>query len=295
MKIWFVAALLGCIASASPGSARETPDPPVAAQKPHVVKAPFGAERSDPYYWLRDDTRQNPEMLANLNDENLYADAILAPTKPLQDQIFEEIEARIKHDDASVPYRKNGYYYYTRFETDGDYPIVARRAGSMESPEQILLDQPKMAGSEGHFAIDDYVVSPDNQLLGFAEDRVGRRQYVIRFKDLETGKLLPDTITNAEPNLVWADDNRTVFYIEKDPVTLLSKRVKAHILGTSPAADRLVYEEKDDSFYMGLTRTTDDKYICIALWSTVSNEYRCASSAAPKRFAMIAPRARFPV
>src|SRR6185503_37688 len=126
----------------------------------------------------------------------------------------------------------------------------------------------------------------------FAEDDVGRRQYVLHVKDLATGRLLDDRVENVEPNLVWADDNRTIFYIEKDPVTLLSKRVKAHLLGTPASADRLVYEEKDDSFYMGLSRTTSGKYICIVLQSTVSNEQRCTSAAAPGDFFVLAPRRR---
>ncbi|PKP89395.1 MAG: oligopeptidase B, partial [Alphaproteobacteria bacterium HGW-Alphaproteobacteria-16] len=125
--------------------AQETPKPPVAAKKPHVVKAPFGAERQDEYYWLRDDTRKNPEMLAYLNAENAYADAVMAPTKPVQEALFKEITGRIKQDDSSVPYLDNGYWYYTRFEVGGNYPIVARRKGTMDAPEEIILNQPEMA------------------------------------------------------------------------------------------------------------------------------------------------------
>src|SRR4029079_13140249 len=124
-------------------------------------------------------------------------------------------------------------------------------------------------------------VSQNNRLLAYALDTVGRRQYTLKVKDLTSGKTLPDEVANVEPNLVWADDNRTIYYVEKDPVTLLSKRVKAHVLGTPASADSLVYEEKDDSFYMGVERTSDDKFICIALQSTVSNEQRCTSAARP--------------
>ena len=266
------------------------PTPPVAAKKPFVVKGPVS--RNDEYYWLRDDSRKNPEMLAYLNAENAYADAVLAPLKPLEDKLYSEIVGRIKQDDASVPVRERGYYYYTRFEVGGDYPIVARRRGSMKAPEQIMLNQPTMAKGHGFFAISDWAVSQDNRLLAYAEDLVGRRQYKMKIRDLATGKTLPDLVENVEPDLVWADDNKTIYYIEKDPVTLLSKRVKAHVLGTPASADRLVYEEKDDSFYIGLGRTSDDRFICIFLGSTVSDEQRCTSAARPGEFTAVASRDR---
>jgi oligopeptidase B len=231
-------------------------------------------------------------MLAYLNAENAYADAVLASTKPLQEKLYSEIVGRIKQDDASVPVRDRGYLYYTRFNAGADYPIVARRKGSMRAPEQILLNQPEMAKGHGFFSIGEWTVSQDNRLLAYAEDVVGRRQYNLKIKDLTSGKTLADSVANAEPGVVWADDNRTIYYIEKDPVTLLSKRVKAHTLGTPASADRLVYEEKDESFYMGLSRTMDDQYICIFLQSTVSNEQRCTSAARPGEWQVLAPRER---
>ena len=280
------------MAALSTAQAQSVATPPVAARKPHEVKAPFGAVRQDPYYWLRDDTRKNPEMLAYLAAENAYADSVLAPTRPLKEELFKEIVGRIKQDDSSVPYSKKGYYYYSRFETGGDYPIIARRKGSMDAPEQILLDQPKMGAGKGYFAISGREVSPDDTLLAYAEDIVGRRQYVIHVKTIADGKLLSDEIPNAEPDFAWADDSRTILYVEKDPTTLLGKRVKAHVLGTPVSADRLIYEEKDDTFYMGLKKTTSDKYICIVLQSTVSNEERCAPSTDPVKFLPLAPRER---
>lgn len=162
----------------------------------------------------------------------------------------------------------------------------------MGAPEQILLDEPRMAVGHGYFQIGDREVSPNNRLLAYAEDDVGRRQYTLKIKDLASGRLLADRVTNVEPGSIWADDNRTIFYIEKDPVTLLSKRVKAHVLGTPASADRLVYAEKEDSFYLALKRTADDRYLCITLVSTISTEERCTSAAAPTAFTPIAPRAR---
>jgi len=270
----------------------QTPTPPDAAKKPYTVKAPHGAERSDEYYWLRDDTRKNPEMLAYLNAENAYTDAVMAPLKPLQGKLYDEIVARIKQDDASVPYRERGYWYYTRYETGKDYPVYARRAGSMDGAEEVLLDVNTMAAGKEYFSVGDWEVSQDNQLLAWAEDDVGRRQYAIRVKDLATGKVFDDVIRGVSANIVWADDNRTLFYVENDPETLLTKRVKKHVLGTPASADVLVYEEGDDSFYMGVGRTRDDRFICIGVSSTVSSESRCAPASDPSTFTVLAPRER---
>jgi oligopeptidase B len=284
--------LIAATLMTTPAQAANLPAPPDVAKKPHVVKAPHGAERQDEYYWLRDDSRKQPEMLAYLNAENAYADAFMAPLKPLQDKLYEEIVGRIKQDDASVPYRERGHWYYTRYETGKDYPIYARRKGSMNDAEQILLDVNVMAQGKDYFSVGDWEVSQDNALLAWAEDSVGRRQYTIRFKDLATGKVFDDVITGVSANLVWADDNRTLFYVENDPETLLTTRVKKHVLGTPASQDVLVYEEQDDSFYMGIGRTRDDKYICIGVDSTVSSEARCAPANDPREFVVLAPRQR---
>jgi oligopeptidase B len=292
MKKLVLATLLAGAAAAPLVAQTAAPTPPVAAKKPYTVKAPFGATREDPYYWLRDDTRKNPEMLAYLAAENAYADAVLAPTKRMADTLYREIIGHIKQDDASVPYAKHGYVYYTRFDTGADYAVVARRKGSMAAPEQILFDQPAMAKGKGFFQIGGWRVSPDNSRIAWAEDTVGRRQYVLKIKDVATGALLADTVPNIEPGLVWSADGKTIFYVEKDPVTLLGTRVKAHVLGTPASADRLVYTEKDDTFYMSIGATTDERYICINLHSTVSDESRCAPAANPVTFTAVAPRER---
>ena len=281
--------------------------PPDAARHPHTVTAPHGAAREDAYYWLRDDKRERADVLAYLQAENTYADAVLAPLKALQDALYDEIVARIKQDDSSVPYRDRGWWYYTRFETGKDYPVHARRvdapgvdATSIQhaneagdfAGEQVLLDVNVLAAGKDYFQVDALTVSQDNRLLAWAEDLNGRRQYAVRFRDLETGQVLPDTIAGVSPNLVWADDNRTLFYVENDPDTLLTRYVKAHVLGTPAASDARVYEEQDDSFYMGIGRTRDDRYIVIGLDSTVSSELRYAPAADPRQFAVLAPRQR---
>jgi len=280
--------------------------PPDVEPRPHQVRAPFGAVRDDEYYWLRDDQRARPEVIAYLEAENAHADAVMAPLKPLQDALYEEFVGRIKQDDASVPYRERGWWYYTRYETGQDYPVHARRrdAQGMDAlavqrdveagapGEQVLLDVNAMAAGKDYFSVGDYEVSQDNRLLAWAEDAVGRRQYTIRFRDLETGEVHPDVIEGVSANLVWADDNRTLFYVENDPETLLTVRVRKHVLGTPVADDPVVYEEHDDSFYMGVDRTRDDRFICIEVESTVSSELRYAPAADPREFTVLAPRER---
>ncbi len=281
--------------------------PPDAARKPHTVTAPFGATRDDAYYWLRDDSREDKAMLAYLAAENAYTDAVVAPLKPVEDALYAEIVGRIKQDDSSVPYREQGWWYYSRFEAGKDYPVHARRrdAAGLDAlaiqaanergdfaGEQVLLDVNVLAADKGYYSVGDYAVSNDNTLLAYADDSNGRRQYTVRFKNLETGEVYPDTIGGVSANLVWADDNRTLFYVENDPETLLTVRVKKHVLGTPVADDVLVYEETDDSFYMGVGRTRDEKFITIEVSSTVSSELRYAPAADPKTFTVLAPRAR---
>ncbi|HEY5612507.1 MAG TPA: S9 family peptidase [Lysobacter sp.] len=278
--------------TSSPSLAADTPTPPDAAKKPHVVKAPHGAQRTDEYYWLRDDKRKNPEVLAYLNAENAHVDQVMAPLKPLENTLYDEIVGRIKQDDSSVPYRERGYWYYTRFATGQDYPIHARRAGDMDAAEEVLLDVNAMAAGKDYFSVGDWEVSQDNRLLAWADDDVGRRQYVIRIKNLATGEVYPEAIKGVSANMVWADDNKTLFYVENDPETLLTVRIRKHVLGTPVSADTLVYEEHDDSFYMGVGRSRDDRYLCISVESTVSSEMRCASAADPGEFVVLAPRER---
>jgi oligopeptidase B len=266
--------------------------PPAAAMKPFEVKSPNGT-RIDEYYWLRDDTRKDPEMLAYLTAENAYKDAMLAPVRPLEEKVYGEIIARLKQDDASVPYRDRGYWYYWRYETGKEYPVHARKAGSLDAPEQVLVDENELAKGHDFFDLGELEVSPDNRILAYAEDTVGRRQFTLRFKDLATGKLLADVITNAEGNVVWTADSRSVLYVEKDPQTLLGRKVRRHVLGTDPKEDPVVYEEHDESFYLGVDKSKDGRYLYIGLQSTVSTEQHYARADDPKlEFSVILPRER---
>jgi oligopeptidase B len=270
----------------------ERPRPPVAATRLYQVVSPNGT-RVDDYYWLRDDTRSDKEVLGFLKLENAYTDAMLGHTKPLQEELYNEIVARIKQDDSTVPYRKRGYWYYGRFDTGKEYPIYARKRATLAGAEEILLDANEMANGRGFFQIGEWQVSPDNRMLAWAEDAVGRRQYTLRVKNLGTGEVLADAITDVEPSIAWSGDSRTVLYVAKDPVTLLGDKIRKHALGSDPHKDPLVYEEKDKSFYIGISNSKDEKFVEIRLHSTVSTEMRVARADDPQlSFKALIPRER---
>ena len=257
------------------------PTPPVAAVRPHAVTSPFGV-RNDPYYWLRDDERADPEVLAYLKEENAYRERSMARAKPLEDALYEEIIARLKQDDSSVPYRKNGFWYHTRFEPGKEHPIYARRRTSLDAPEEIMLDVNSLAAGHDYYRIGAIEVSPNGQWLAFCEDTVGRRQFTLRFKNLGSGEIQAAAIADVEPDLAWAADNRTVLYVEKDPETLLGLYVKKHVLGEDPADDVLVFEQTDLKFYTGVSKSKSDAYVFIRMESTLSSEWRYAHAEDPE-------------
>ena len=266
------------------------PVAPIAARKPYAVPSPNGA-RIDDYYWLRDDSRQSNEMLNYLRAENAYRDAMMAPTQALQQKLYDELIGRIKPDDVSVPEYEHGYWYYTRFVPGQDYPIYARRKGELTAAEEIMLDGNTMAAGHEYFQIGGAEVSRDGRLLAYTEDDVGRRQYTLKVKDLATGTLLQDSVTNVEPQFVWAADNKTLLYVEKDPVTLLSVRVRKHQLGADQSQDALVYEEADHSYYMDVRVSRSEKYLFIDLHSTQQTEVRYADASDPQlHFKAVLPR-----
>jgi oligopeptidase B len=254
--------------------------PPVAAIRPHLVSSPDG-QRNDPYYWLRDDERANPEVLAYLAAENDYRERCMRAGKPFENALYEEIVARLKQDDSSVPYRKQGYWYYSRFEAGKEHPIHARRKGSLEAPEEILLDANVLAVGHDYYRIDALAISPDSTWLAFCEDTVGRRQYTLRFKNLRTDEISRTAIRDVESDVAWANDNRTLLYVEKDPETLLGLFVKKHLLGTDPRHDALAFEQTDKSFYTGVSKSKSERFIFIHMESTVSSEWRYAHADDP--------------
>ncbi|MEX2264026.1 MAG: S9 family peptidase [Bryobacteraceae bacterium] len=285
---------LSCALACAPDSKRKSEDEmhpaPVAKVRPHELKT-HGHTRIDNYYWLRE--RENPEVIQYLEAENKYLDASMASVKPLQQKLFDEFKTRIKQTDESVPYRKDGYYYYTRMVSGKNYPIYCRKKGSLEAPEEILLDGNKAAEGHAFFSVGKLDVSEGNDILAYAVDTVGRRFYDIRFRNLVTGEELPDVINDVTPSLAWANDNKTFFYVRQDPQTLRSYQVYRHTLGTKPAEDRLIYEEKDVTFRTFVGKTKSKKYILLGSAQTLSTEYRYLEADRPDgEFQVFEPRRR---
>lgn len=245
--------------------------PPVAEKVPFELEK-HGDVRVDNYYWLNN--REDQNVIDYLNAENAYYEEMTAHTKAFQEDLFQEMKSRIKEDDESVPYFKNGYYYITRFEKGKDYPIYSRKKGSLDAPEEILFDCNEMAEGHSYFNLGGLNVSPDNNLVAFGVDYVSRRQYTIQVKNLKTGEIYPEKITNTTGGSSWANDNKTLFYTRNNEVTLRSDKIYKHKLGESPESDQLVYEEKDDTYNTFVYKEKSQKYLLIGSSSTVSDEYR---------------------
>jgi oligopeptidase B len=271
----------------------EAPPAPIAAVRPQALTA-HGQTRVDPYYWLRDDTRSDPAVLDHLRAENAHTAASLAHTLPLQETLYREIVGRIPPNDSTAPVKDGAYWYQTRYAEGREYPLYVRRrhgAGGPSGPEEVLLDVNLLAAEHDYYAVGGREVSPDDSLLAYTEDTVSRRQYAVRIKDLRTGELLADVLRNASPDIAWANDNRTLFWVEKDPTTLLPYRVRRHLLGTDPAADAVVHEELDPAFTTGLYRSASRRYVVIHLSSTRSSEMRLLDADQPAgRFWVFLPR-----
>jgi oligopeptidase B len=268
------------------------PKAPVAPRVPHTLHSPWG-ERIDPYYWMRDDGRTDPKVLAYLTAENEYRQQSMAAAGRLEETLYAEIVARVKQDDVSVPYLKDGYWYYRRYETGAEYPIFARRRGSLDAPEQVMLDGNELSRGHEYFQIGSFEVSPDGEWLAWCEDVVGRRQFRLRFRNLRSGEILATAIEDVEADLAWANDNRTLLYVAKDPKTLLGLYVRRHTLGASSADDPLIFEQTDHSFYTGVTRSKSGRYLFIFMESTLSSEWRYADAGSPAlEFKVFLPRAR---
>jgi oligopeptidase B len=261
--LWLAAAL----PPAAAAQQATYPLPPVAERRAHVETL-FGDVRSDDYFWLRN--KQDPAVREYLEAENAYADRMLAPMQSLRDTLYAEMLRRIKQTDLSVPYRDNGYWYYTRTEEGRQYPIYCRRRGSMEAAEEVLLDLNEMARGHSFMALGAFTVSDDGNLLAFSVDTNGFRQYALYVKDLATGRLLPD---NRWPviSVAWAADNRTLFYTVEDHAKR-PWRVYRHELGG--ADDQLVYEERDERFRVGVRRTRSRSWLVLSASSHTASEMR---------------------
>jgi oligopeptidase B len=282
MRRFLIALVIGCRV-AHP----TVPDvtPPIAARKAHAVASKHGT-RDDPYFWLRDDKRRNKDVIAYLEAENRYAAAMLAPAQKLEDQLVAEIRARVDETEDSVPVFEDGYWYYARYEAGKQRPIYARRKGSMEAPEQVVLDANKLAVGHTFYSIGTYEVSRDGSLVAWADDSVGRNQFVLHVKNLTTGQWLEDTAFNVAPSIVWANDNQTLFYVGKDETTLREDRVLRHTLGD--AADVLVYRETDASYYVDVDVTKSHRFITIEMDATDTSETRLVDANDPDSPATVA-------
>ena len=264
---------------------------PVAVRQPYTVTSPNG-DRQDPYYWLRDDTRTSPTVLDYLHQENDYVENYASAYQGLTDKLTNEIIGRIKQDDSSVPYTKGDYSYYRKFEQGKEYPIYLRKS-LKDGTEQVILDVNEMAKGKAYYAVSNWQVSPDQNLIAYVEDTSGRRQYTLKIRDLSTGKDLVDELTGLSGSIAWAKDSKTLYMVKNDPVTLLSTQVLQHSLGNDPTKAKVVYEEKDNSFYMGVGNSTDGNYVMIYSSSTVSSEMQVQDATKPdSAFVSLAPRER---
>ena len=274
---------------------------PIAHKEPTTLEK-HGDVRIDNYFWMRlsdeqklakEKDTQTTQVVDYLNSENTYYEEVTAYTKDFQESLFQEMKGRIKEDDSSVPYKDNGYYYSTRYEVGKQYPIYSRKKESLTAKEEIMFDVNEMAKDFDYYQLGGLNISEDNKLVVFATDTVSRRQYVLRIKNLETGEIYKDIIENTTGGSVWANDNRTIFYTKKDPITLRSEKIFRHVLGTSASEDVEVFHEKDDTFGTYVTKSKSNKYIIIGSYSTLSTEAQFLDANNPTGvFTMLQPRER---
>ncbi len=273
--------------------------PPV-AEKIEKKLTTLGDTRIDNYYWMRlTDEQKNAEtpdeqtkkVKDYLEGENTYLKSIMNHTKDLQKNLYDEIVGRIKQTDESVPYFTNGYWYYTRYEEGKEYPIYCRKKDTLEDEEQIMLNVNEMAAGYAYFNVSRRSISKDNKWLAYGVDTVSRRIYTLYFKNLETGELSTESIPKTTGSAAWANDNKTIFYTSKNEVTLLSEKILRHDLNSDPGNDEMVYQEKDNTFYIGVYKTKSDKFIVIWNNSTLVSDYRILNADNPKgEFKSFSPR-----
>ena len=245
--------------------------PPTAKKIPtNLIK--FDSTRVDDYFWMNN--RDDSEVIDYLEKENDYYEKMTFHTKDFQQKIFNEIKNKIKEDDQSVPYFQNGYWYFTKFKKDKDYPIYIRKKKSLESKEQILFDCNTLAKNHDFFNLSNIKISPNNKFAAFSIDTVSRRLYTIKIKNLETGEVLSDSVNNSSGNFSWANDNKTLFYTKKDIKTLRNDKIYKHIIGENSSKDQLVFHEKDNTFYTSVSKSKSNEYIIISSYSTLTTEFQ---------------------
>ena len=272
------------------------------ADKKSIKLEKHGDVRIDDYFWMRLSDEQKKAELKDeqtlnvvdyLNEENTYYEKVSAYTKDFQEVLFQEMKGRIKEDDSSVPYKDNGYYYITSYKTGNQYPIYSRKKDSLEANQEIIFDVNLMAKGFDYYQLGGLNISENNKLVVFATDTISRRQYTLRVKNLETGEIYKDIIENTTGGSVWANDNKTIFYTKKNPVTLRSEKIFRHLLGTSASEDVEVFHEKDETFGTYVTKSKSNKFIIIGSYNTVSSEAQFLDADNPTgNFNMLQPRVR---
>jgi oligopeptidase B len=270
MPLLLVAVLVAACAEEQSGA-------PMPERKPARLEL-HGDVRIDNYFWLKE--RENPDVIAYLDAENAYTEKMMAPMQGMQELLFDEIKSRIKEDDESAPYKRGDYFYYYRYVEGSEYPIYARKKGSLGADEEILLDVNQLAGDADYFSVRGFKVSPDDRIAAYGVDTRGRRFYDLHFLDLETGETLSDTIEDMTSNFQWANDSQSVLYAKQHPETLRSYRVFRHKLGS--ADDTLVYEEEDESNYLGVSKSLSGRFFYLISSQTLSTEIRYLSADSPE-------------
>ena len=279
-RTFLVLALLCCASQSLCGQDRDTSlshEPPTPRRADHAVDAPYGS-RVDPYYWLRDDSRQSDEVMSHLQAENRYARGTLDHLRPSMGELLFEMRRRVDENDCGVPVTKNGHYYRTCFSEGRQYPVHTRRTNLKQRKEQVLLDLNERANGLRYFALGSMVVSPDNRLLAWTEDRVGQRRFELHIKEIASGKELLTPVTDVDASLAWSNDS--LLYVAKDPRTMLGNRVMRHRLGGA-VADTVVYTEPDNRYFLNVRRSRSERFVMIGSSSTESTEWRYARSDDP--------------
>lgn len=286
MTLKLTSAIMALLISATPALAQNQKDslvmPPKANKVPHVM-TDHGDTRTDNYYWLRDDSRKDPKVLDYLNAENAYTESVMKEGKALEETLFNEMVSRMAQNDESVPYIYNGYTYRTIYQEGKDFPIYQRKPVNSEGEWEVLVDGNERAKGHEFYQLGDLTISPDNKRIAIAEDKEGRRNYNVAYKDLSDNTWKENVLTNISANLVWANDSKTLFYVDKDPQTLLPYQIYRHQYGTDRKQDVKIFEENDDRFYTWMGKSKSEDYILVSIESSTTSESRLIDANAPEK------------
>lgn len=286
MTLQLTSVIMALLISATPALAQNQKDslvmPPKANKVPHVMTE-HGDTRTDNYYWLRDDSRKDPNVLDYLNAENAYTESVMKEGKALEETLFNEMVSRMAQNDESVPYIYNGYTYRTIYQEGKDFPIYQRKPVNSEGEWEVLVDGNERAKGHEFYQLGDLTISPDNKRIAIAEDKEGRRNYNVAYKDLSDNTWKENVLTNISANLVWANDSKTLFYVDKDPQTLLPYQIYRHQYGTDRKQDVKIFEENDDRFYTWMGKSKSEDYILVSIESSTTSESRLIDANAPEK------------